>query len=328
MIPNPSPHPVPPSRPTALAISQQLWVQLEQSPWASPADLAEALTWLIYTRWLDSESRMHQRADCEKRWSFWRGLSLRARYMHLKDVVYPSLQTRSPMSGQLIGLILPTIPFAIPDAKALSGLLDLIDATAADTLLEAILPLLNIQEPPHSVLAHALALLNPFSLSGSRAVIWEPACRSGRFLALCAEQLQQSHWREIWANPQRLSQFRGQFFGRVSSRPEALLSAMRLLLAGQPAPSLDGYSLPWPRPDLIWTVHQPGLDRSSLLRLLAPAGRLAIWHPGQAHTGRQALSQGSLEILSAERQRQLQEAAPAYQVRSTVKLPDKAPYIR
>ncbi|MEZ0370432.1 MAG: hypothetical protein ACAI44_15185 [Candidatus Sericytochromatia bacterium] len=287
-------------------LTPHLWDTLETGAWSSSQDLAEALTWLLYARWLEGETGLFPLADCDKRWSFWRELSLRQRFRHLRESVWPFLQSRAPMTGHLLGLILPTLPFAIPDAVALSQLLDLIEAHPAQELLEALLPLLDIEEPTTEVLAEAIAALG----LAAEEVVWEPHCRSGRFLATCARTLQQRHWRTIWAEPEKLRRFRQQqFFGRVQRRPEALLSAMNLLLAGQLCPGLDGYSLPWPPPSLIW-VLAPEPDRAALLSLLAPGGRLVIWQPGSR--GHLPLSGGQLEILEAPMTRQLKEAPATY----------------
>lgn len=288
----------------AMTLTDILWEQLEASPWADPESLAESMIWLLYARWLEQQGQAYSRQDCDKRMSFWRELSPRVRFRHLQQIVYPCLQARAAMSGQLIGLILSTVPFSLPEAPALSRLLSLIELHEPADLLEALLPLLQIQEPGQAALDEIFALL----ALRADSVIWDPACRSGRFLAHCARSLQQRHWRTIWADPGRLSRWRSQFGGRVHSRCEALLSAIYLLLAHQASPGLDGYSLPWPAPDLIWVADRARLDLSEteLLGLLAPGGRLAIWHPGKARQGRLPLSQGSLE---------LREAPPVWQVR-------------
>lgn len=289
-------------------LTELLWEELECHAWEGAQALAEALIWLLYARWLDRDTTFL--ADTDMRWCFWRELSLRQRFRHVQMRVYPFLQTHAPMSGHLLGLILPTVPFGIPDALALQGLLGLIDAYGAERLLEAVLPLLGIEEPGRAVLEDALARLEP----QAEEIVWEPFCRSGRMLAACSRRLQRRHWRAIWAEPVRLRRFRQQqFFGRVSHRTDALLSSLNLLLADQLCPGLDGYSLPWPAPSLIWSPVQA--DYQELLSLLAPGGRLAIWHPGAARRGRLALCRGSLEVLASSSLWRVNDAKAVYRVK-------------
>lgn len=289
-------------------LTHQLWECLDNHPWSQPEDLAEALIWLSYARFLDQDGQAFLGHECDKRWRFWLDFSPRLRYRHLKEQVYPVLQTHAPMTGHLLGLILPTVPFAIPEATALSRLLELLEQADEASLLEALLPLLGIHEPSLALLEQAVACLQ---LSADD-VIWEPCCRSARFLAICAQRLAHQHWRQIWSLPQTLANFRErQFFGRVQSRPEALLSAWNLLKANQPNPGLDGYSLPAPRPSLIWVAQPEVLEYQAWLSLLAPGGRLAIWHRSPRR-GR-PLASGSLEIIYSQPESQVRERPGIYQ---------------
>lgn len=292
-------------------LTELLWEELECHPWEGAQALAEALIWLLYARWLDRDTTFL--ADTDMRWCFWRELSLRQRFRHVQLRVYPFLQTHAPMSGHLLGLILPTVPFGIPDALALQGLLGLIETHGAECLLEAALPLLGIEEPTTAQLEEALTRLEP----QAEEIVWEPFCRSGRLLAACSRRLQQRHWRTIWAEPGRLRRFRQQqFFGRVSHRTEALLSSLNLLLADQLCPGLDGYGLPWPAPSLIWSPAQA--DYQELLSMLAPGGRLAIWHPAPARRGRVAMGSGSLEIMASPTLWSINEPPAVYRLRAEV----------
>lgn len=286
-----------------MSICDQLWSSLETQPWSRSLDLAESLIWLLYARWLDTHARV---LPPELSWRHWSQLPPRRSFRLLGQQVFPELQQQGPMTGHLLGLMLPTLSFEIPGVAALQQLLGLIETYADEALLDGLLPLLNIDEPERAVYDEAVKLLAP----AAEDVIWDPACRSGRWLASCARYLQQRHWRRYFAHPQRLRQFRRQLFGRVSTRSEAMLSALNLLLADQPAPGLDGFSLPWPAPSLM--LAQLSAIPADWGELLAPEGRLAIWHPASARRERTALQAGSLEIRRRPRPRQLQEVPPAY----------------
>lgn len=286
----------PASEPSQPSLTEKLFAQLENNAWEQAESLLETLVWLLYARWLETHSGFYGRADCDKRWTFWRELGLRVRYRHLQQIVYPFLQIHAPMTGHLLGLILPTVPFSIPDARALRELLTLIENHTPQALCEAMLSLVDIDEPAGYGLEEAVQLLQPQASS----IIWEPYCRSGRFLAACARRLRRQHWQSLGLTPERLLHFRhGQFFGRVRRRSEALLSAFNLLLADQPAARLDGYSVPWPRPDLIWASGiESEQSAEDLLELLAPEGRLVLWHAGKRRGASPLNTGGSLEILT------------------------------
>lgn len=277
-------------------LNLQILEQLENDAWANPEALLESLICLLYSQWLEQQSSFFGRSDSDKRFSFWCKLGLRIRYRHLEQIVYPFLQTHAPMTGHLLGLILPTVPFQIPDARALKRLLELIEAYSPAVLCQAMLELIDAEEPSEQLLEEALNLLKP----GIDSVIWEPYCHSGRFLAASARRIRRQHWQTLGLTPERLLRFRqAQFFGRVHKRSEAMLSAFNLLLAEQPAPRLDGYSLPWPRPDLIWAPGLEAEDHSSdLLEQLSAGGRLVFWYPSRRRQATQLNSGGSLEIIS------------------------------
>ncbi len=290
-------------------INLQVLDRLENDAWTEPEAFLESLIWVLYAQWLEQQSCFFGRADSDKRFSFWRELGLKMRYRHLQQIVYPFLQTHSPMTGHLLGLILPTVPFQIPDARALKRLLELIETYSAAELCQALRELIDSEEPSDQMLEEALDLLKP----GIDSVIWEPYCHSGRFLAAAAGRIRRQHWQTLGLTPDRLLRFRqAQFFGRVCRRSEAMFSAFNLLLAEQPAPRLDGYSLPWPRPDLIWA---PGLEAENhtrdLLEQLAAGGRLVLWYPSRRRQATQLTNGGSLEILS-QPQVQVSEQVQTY----------------
>lgn len=275
-----------------------LWRILETHAYTGMDSLVENILILMYVKWLDQNS--HALISQKNRWQVWTSLPEHLRFAYFKDRLYPLLQSHAPMSGHLLGLILPTLAFGVPSAHALSELIEYLDTHSEETVLNHLVHFLG-HHPLDSACWNEI-----FGRVGTQrgTVLWEPKCQIADFLCAGARFQSVNHGFE--------SAQGSCLWGRVQDRCHALLSAFRLLCIGQFAPHLDAYSLPRPRPHVIWTRAADSLAYPSLLDILAPGGKLLIWHE-HAHRHTLKIGSGGLEVMQKQRVWQIREKSSTYQ---------------